>query len=52
MILFIFLFIDWCVVLGLQLKDCTLSWFTSPFFVMGFFEIGFGEQFAQDGSGP
>jgi hypothetical protein len=33
-------------VLGLELRAYTLSHSTSPFFVRGFFEIGFCELFA------
>jgi hypothetical protein len=35
------------VVLGLELRAFTLSHSTSPIFVMGFFEIGSLELFAQ-----
>jgi hypothetical protein len=37
------------VVLGLELRAYTLSLSTSPVFMMGFFEIGFQELFAQAG---
>jgi hypothetical protein len=40
------------VVLGLELKAFTLSPFASPIFVMGFFEIGSQELFAQTGFEP
>jgi hypothetical protein len=36
-------------VLGLELRAYTLSHSTSPIFVMGFFEIGSHELFAQAG---
>jgi hypothetical protein len=36
-------------VLGLELGADTLSHFTSPFFMMGFFEIGSHELFAWAG---
>jgi hypothetical protein len=38
-----------CVVLGFALTSFTLSHSTSPFFVKGFFEIGFHELFARAG---
>jgi hypothetical protein len=44
-LLFIYLF----MVLGFELRTYTLSHCTSPFFVMGFFEIGSHELFAQVG---
>jgi hypothetical protein len=37
------------LVLGLELRAYTLSHSTGPFFVMGFFEIGSWELFAQAG---
>jgi hypothetical protein len=36
-------------VLGLELRACTLSHSTSPFFVMSFFEIGSCDLFAWAG---
>jgi hypothetical protein len=47
---FIYLFIF--VVLGLELGAYTLSHSTSPFFVLGIFEIASHEQFAWVGSEP
>jgi hypothetical protein len=40
------------VVLGFELKACTLSHFTSPAFVIGIFEIGSQELFAWAGFEP
>jgi hypothetical protein len=39
-------------ILGLELRAYTLRHSTSPFFVMGFFDIGSGELFAQAGFKP
>jgi hypothetical protein len=43
------LFFFFFAVLGLELRAYTLSHSTSPVFLMGFFEIGCGELFAQVG---
>jgi hypothetical protein len=48
--LFIYLFI--CCSLGFELRTFTLSHSTSPFFVMGFFEIGSHKLFIQAGFEP
>jgi hypothetical protein len=40
------------VVLGLELKTFTLSHAASPFFVVGFFELGSHELFAWAGFKP
>jgi hypothetical protein len=40
------------VVPGFELRAYTLSYSTSPIFVMGFFEIGSRELFAQAGFEP
>jgi hypothetical protein len=39
-------FFYFLAVLGLEVKAYTLSHSTNPFFVMGFFEIGFCNLFA------
>jgi Na+/proline symporter len=46
--LFVYLFI-FLAVLGFELRAYTLSHSTSPFFVMGFFEIGSCELYPQAG---
>jgi hypothetical protein len=38
-----------CVVLGFELRACTLNHTTSPIFVMGFFQMRSPELFAQAG---
>jgi hypothetical protein len=38
--------------LGFELRAYTLNHSTSPFFVIGFFEIGSHKLFAQDGFKP
>jgi hypothetical protein len=46
------LFFPFFAVLGLELRAYTLSHSTSPFFVMGVFEIGSHKKFAWDGFKP
>jgi hypothetical protein len=41
-----------CVLLVFELRAYTLSQFSSPIFVMGFFEIGSHKLFAQAGFEP
>jgi hypothetical protein len=40
------------VVLGFEFRAYTLSYSTSPFFVMGFFEVGFCKLFTWAGFEP
>jgi hypothetical protein len=40
------------VVLGFELRAYTLNHSTTPFFIMGFFEIGSHELFARTGFEP
>jgi hypothetical protein len=49
---FLFYLFTYFVVLGFELRAYTLSHSTSPFFVMGFFEIGSCKLFAWAGLEP
>jgi hypothetical protein len=51
-IIIIIIFFFFGVVLGLELKTFTLSHAASPFFVVGFFELGSHELFAWAGFKP
>jgi hypothetical protein len=48
-VIFCLCFFIYFAVLGLELKAYTLSHSTSPFFVMGFYEMGSHKLFAQAG---